>query len=90
MVRVRVALVEPDLLLLDDDIEQDPTATIGYRPGRRVADLTLRVGPRPGAQRQRHLRWHDDRRRLPDRPQRRGARAERAGRPCPDLEQHHH
>jgi acetyltransferase-like isoleucine patch superfamily enzyme len=39
-------VVGPDLLLLPEDIEFDPSVIIGYRPGRRVADLSLRVGPR--------------------------------------------
>lgn len=39
-------LVDAALMLLGEEIEQDPSVLVGYRPGRRVADLTLRLGPR--------------------------------------------
>jgi len=40
------SLVEPEMLLLGRDIEQDPTALIGYRTGRPLENLTLRIGAR--------------------------------------------
>lgn len=39
-------LVGPELLVLGEEIEQDSGVLVGYRPGRRVDDLTLRLGPR--------------------------------------------
>lgn len=39
-------IVEPELLLIGEDLEADPSALIGYRPGRRIDELTLRLGPR--------------------------------------------
>lgn len=39
-------LVEPHLILLAEDVEYDPNVLLGYRPGRSIEDLTLRVGPR--------------------------------------------
>jgi len=39
-------LVESHLILLGEDIEYDPNVLLGYRPGRAIKDLTLRVGPR--------------------------------------------
>ena len=39
------SLVEPELISLGDDAELDPSVLIGYRPGRRVRELALRLGP---------------------------------------------
>jgi acetyltransferase-like isoleucine patch superfamily enzyme len=39
------SLVAPELLQLDDDIARDAGVLVGYIPGRRTADLTLRMGP---------------------------------------------
>lgn len=38
------SLVAADLLLLGEEITADPNVYVGYRPGRRVDDLTLRLG----------------------------------------------
>lgn len=38
-------LVESEVIVLGDGAELDPAVLVGYRPGRRVDDLTLRVGP---------------------------------------------
>lgn len=40
------ALVGAELLVLGENLEQDSAVLIGYRTGRRIADLTLRIGPR--------------------------------------------
>lgn len=37
-------IIEPELLLLGDDINQDPNVIVGYRTGRRIPDHTLRLG----------------------------------------------
>lgn len=37
-------LVESDLIKLGDNAELDPSVLLGYRPGRRIAKLTLEVG----------------------------------------------
>lgn len=39
-------LVESHLILLTEDAEYDPNVLLGYRPGRGIEDLTLRIGPR--------------------------------------------
>lgn len=39
-------IVASELLLIGEDLEADPSALIGYRPGRRIDELTLRLGPR--------------------------------------------
>lgn len=39
-------LIEPELVVLGEECACDPTVLLGYRTGRPVADLTLRVGPR--------------------------------------------
>lgn len=43
---MRSPLVEPHLILLGEDVEYDPNVLLGYRPGREIDDLTLRIGPR--------------------------------------------
>ena len=37
-------IIEPELLILGDDISQDPNVIVGYRTGRRITDHTLRLG----------------------------------------------
>jgi acetyltransferase-like isoleucine patch superfamily enzyme len=39
-------LIGPEFLILGEELEHDPSVLIGYRTGRRIADLTLRIGPR--------------------------------------------
>jgi len=43
---VRESVVAAEHLEIGDGFEQDMTAIVGYRPGRTVQDLTLRLGPR--------------------------------------------
>ena len=40
------SLVEATYLLLGEEIEQDASVLVGYRPGRNISDLSLRLGPR--------------------------------------------
>ena len=42
---VRESVVPAALLEIGDGFEQDVTAIVGYMPGRKVPDLTLRLGP---------------------------------------------
>jgi acetyltransferase-like isoleucine patch superfamily enzyme len=37
-------LIEPELLIVGEDVYQDPNVLVGYRTGRRIADHTLRLG----------------------------------------------
>ncbi len=37
-------LIDPALLILGEDVYQDPNVLVGYRTGRRIADHTLRLG----------------------------------------------
>lgn len=39
-------LIGPEFLILGEELEHDPSVLIGYRTGRHIADLTLRIGPR--------------------------------------------
>jgi acetyltransferase-like isoleucine patch superfamily enzyme len=39
------SLVDAEYLFLGDGIEHDPSVLIGYRPGRRISDLALHLGP---------------------------------------------
>ena len=39
-------IVKPELLLIGEGLEADPSTLIGYQPGRRIDELTLRLGPR--------------------------------------------
>ncbi|MGH2515735.1 MAG: acyltransferase [Ktedonobacterales bacterium] len=38
-------LIDPELVMLGEGCAYDPTVLLGYRTGRPVSDLTLRVGP---------------------------------------------
>lgn len=38
-------LVEPHLIMLGEDVDEDPNVLLGYRPGRNIEDLILRIGP---------------------------------------------
>lgn len=38
-------IVEMDLQFIGEDLDADPSAIVGYRPGRRIDDLALRLGP---------------------------------------------
>lgn len=41
---MKTLIVEPEWLHLGEDVEADPSALIGYRPGRRIDDLALHLG----------------------------------------------
>lgn len=43
---MKTMIVEPELLFIGEDLDADGSALIGYRPGRRVDDLALRLGAR--------------------------------------------
>lgn len=37
-------LVEPALIVIGDDLMQDPNVLVGYRTGRKLSDFTLQIG----------------------------------------------
>lgn len=39
-------LIGPEFLILGEELEHDPSVLIGYRTGRHITELTLRIGPR--------------------------------------------